>query len=236
MVGCRAIEPETAAQRLPPLAAFPLSYALHVSEEAWCGETFPVWASRLSGALFTREEFIVLNGVAFAMMCIAAAGASRWPLARQIVVPALGTIVAGNGALHVIASLLPGTYSPALFPAHCCGSRWVCSRCDGPPERCLAGNCGWGAQPEWWHTQLSAPSPSFDKPVIDQSKVGRISATFLRVPDRASGSSIEPVKPQCRYLAGTAPGSTECPNYQDPESGLTFGAASGASLSCQGQS
>lgn len=102
------------ATRVPPLAAFPLSYAFHVIEEAWGGETFPVWASRLSGTSFTREEFIVLNGAAFAAMCLAVAAASQWPRARCIVVPTLGTIVAGNGALHVVASLWSGTYSPGV--------------------------------------------------------------------------------------------------------------------------
>lgn len=96
------------------MAAFPLSYALHLGEEAWGGETFPVWASRWSGASFTHEEFIVLNTAALAAMSIAAASASRWPEARRIVTPALGTIVAGNGALHVVASLWSGTYSPGV--------------------------------------------------------------------------------------------------------------------------
>jgi hypothetical protein len=99
----------------PPLAAFPLSYLLHVSEEAWGGETFPVWASRLSGTSFTREEFIVLNSVAFVAMCMAAALAAARPPARHIVIPALGTIVAANGGLHVVASLWSGTYSPGVI-------------------------------------------------------------------------------------------------------------------------
>lgn len=103
------------AWRVPPLTAFPLSYALHVSEEAWGGDTFPVWASRLSGASFTHEEFIVLNSAAFAVMCVAVALASQWSQARRIVTPALGTIVAANGALHVVASLWSGTYSPGLL-------------------------------------------------------------------------------------------------------------------------
>lgn len=105
----------TRASRWPPLAAFPLSYALHVSEEAWAGETFPVWASRLSGASFTRQEFLVLNGAAFAAMCVAAAVAAQSSPARRIVVPALGTIVGGNGALHLIASLWSDTYSPGVI-------------------------------------------------------------------------------------------------------------------------
>lgn len=63
---------------MPSLVLFPLSYALHVAEEAWGGESFPVWASRLSGASFSREEFVVLNGVAFAVMCIAVALTARW--------------------------------------------------------------------------------------------------------------------------------------------------------------
>lgn len=100
---------------MPPLALFPLSYALHVAEEAWGGESFPVWASRLSGASFSLEEFVVLNGAAFAAMCIAVVLPARWPRMRHVVTPALGTIVAGNGAAHVVASLWTSTYSPGLI-------------------------------------------------------------------------------------------------------------------------
>ncbi len=104
-----------AAPRRPPLALFPLTYAFHVAEEAWAGESFPVWASRLSGVPFTREEFVVLNGVAFVAMCVAVAVQWRWPGAARVVMPALGTIVASNGALHVVASIGSATCSPGVI-------------------------------------------------------------------------------------------------------------------------
>lgn len=100
---------------MPPLASFPLSYAVHLAEEAWGGESFPVWASRISGVSFTHDEFVVLNGVALALMCIAMAVASRQPRARRFVLTALAAIVAINGALHVVASLWSATYSPGVI-------------------------------------------------------------------------------------------------------------------------
>lgn len=100
---------------MPPLAWFPVSYALHLAEEAWGGESFPVWASRMSGVAFSREEFIALNSAAFAVICVVAAASSYWPASRRVVVPALGTIVAGNGALHIVTSLWTSTYSPGVL-------------------------------------------------------------------------------------------------------------------------
>jgi hypothetical protein len=105
----------TRLSRVPPLALFPLSYALHVAEEARGGESFPVWASRLSGVAFTPEEFVVLNGVAFAVMCVAVVAASRSPWARRTLIPALGTVVAVNGTLHLVASIWSVTYSPGVI-------------------------------------------------------------------------------------------------------------------------
>lgn len=100
---------------MPPLASYPLSYALHIAEEAWVGESFPVWASRFSGVSFTHDEFVVLNGVALALMCVAVSVARAWPQVRRLVVPALGTIVTVNGALHLAASLWSVTYSPGVI-------------------------------------------------------------------------------------------------------------------------
>lgn len=116
----QTVEPESGSVALgvsgmPPLAWFPVSYALHLGEESWGGESFPVWASRMSGVAFSREEFVALNSVAFAVMCIAVAAASRWPSTRRVVMPALGTIVGGNGALHLVASLWTLTYSPGVL-------------------------------------------------------------------------------------------------------------------------
>lgn len=134
---------------MPPLALFPVSYALHVAEEAWGGESFPVWATRLSGASFSREEFVVLNGVAFAVMCVVVALSVGWPRIRRVVVPALGTIVAGNGALHVVASLWTATYSPGMvsgalawLPLGTWTLRWAAQAL--PARQCWVG-CAVGA-------------------------------------------------------------------------------------------
>ena len=42
--------------------------ALHVAEEAWTGETFPAWISRVAGVNLTLGEFLVFNAIAFVVV------------------------------------------------------------------------------------------------------------------------------------------------------------------------
>ena len=93
------------------LAAFPVTYAVHVAEEFWGGESFPVWASRVSGTVLSNREFLVLNGVAFAVMCLVVVLAGRTARLRWATA-ALGTVTAVNGTLHLLGSAITGSYSP----------------------------------------------------------------------------------------------------------------------------
>lgn len=99
--------------RLPGwlLALFPLTYALHVMEEAFVGETFPAWFSRVTGAGLSRPEFFLINAVGLLVIGGAAIAAGRRP-GRTPLQPMLGTLVLVNGMLHVGATLLTGGYSP----------------------------------------------------------------------------------------------------------------------------
>lgn len=93
------------------LALFPLTYALHVVEEAMAGETFPVWFSRVAGATLSRGDFFVINAVGMLLIATAAFVAARNP-GRTPLQPMLGTLVLVNGTLHAGATLLTGGYSP----------------------------------------------------------------------------------------------------------------------------
>jgi Protein of unknown function with HXXEE motif len=97
----------------PPLFLFPVTYVLHIVEESWGGESFPVWASRVSGTTVSVREFVVLNAVALVVMCIAAAAAQRTARARWVIA-ALATVTLANGSLHLLASLVTQSYSPGV--------------------------------------------------------------------------------------------------------------------------
>ena len=93
---------------------FPLTYALHVGEEYWGGESFWRWMSRVSGASLSEAEFVAINAVGLVVVTVVAVAAASSARAAGFAVPALGTIVAVNGSLHLVASLLTGSYSPGV--------------------------------------------------------------------------------------------------------------------------
>ena len=97
----------------PWIWLFPATMALHVVEEAWTGETFPVWISRVAGVDLTLGEFLVLNALAFAVVVLATilARSQAWAVA------ALGTAMATNVAFHIGGALLTGSWSPGLASA-----------------------------------------------------------------------------------------------------------------------
>lgn len=91
---------------------FPVTYALHVAEEYWGGESFPRWISRLAQVQFTAPAFVRLNAVAMGAMLVAV-----WCLHRGRCRPlaaTLGAIVLINGLAHTIGSLVTWSYSPGL--------------------------------------------------------------------------------------------------------------------------
>lgn len=102
-----------AVPRALPTWAFPATYLLHATEEYCCGETFPVWISRLAGAHFTAAAFLWLNGIAMLLMLGAAWLATRGTRARSLAI-ALATVVTINGLAHVAGSLATWSYSPGV--------------------------------------------------------------------------------------------------------------------------
>jgi hypothetical protein len=100
---------------------FPLSYAVHVLEEATAGETFPRWFSRVAGADLRRSEFLAVNAVAMLVMIAAILVAVRAPRWRWLLA-SLGFVTAFNGMLHAAASLATRSYSPGVLSGLV---RWV---------------------------------------------------------------------------------------------------------------
>lgn len=92
---------------------FPATYTLHILEEAWSGETFPRWISRVASVEFTTHEFWWLNGLALAAMAgaIFVCPAKRTALLGVV----LGTIVFVNATAHALGSLVTLTYSPGVI-------------------------------------------------------------------------------------------------------------------------
>lgn len=101
------------AIRAPSAFLFPVSYIAHAAEEYCCGDTFPVWISRLASVHFTATAFLWLNGIALALM-FAAAWLATYAVRMRLLLATLATIVVINGAAHAIGSLATASYSPGV--------------------------------------------------------------------------------------------------------------------------
>lgn len=92
---------------------FPLTYAVHIAEEYWVGETFYRWVSRIASVDLSREEFLVLNAVAMLIMIVGVIVANVTPV--RLPIAALATVTAMNGTLHVFGTLVSRSYSPGVI-------------------------------------------------------------------------------------------------------------------------
>ncbi len=93
---------------------FPFSYALHLAEEYWGGNGFAEWFSRVLGADISVREFLLINSIIWPLMFLAALQSIRDERFAWVTV-SLATIVLLNGAVHLLSSVLTGTYSPGVF-------------------------------------------------------------------------------------------------------------------------
>jgi hypothetical protein len=99
--------------RDPLLAwSFPCAYAAHLVEE-WMGG-LPEWLAVITGQPLPRGAFVIINAVAFAVCVGATAAATRRERHGWMGV-AIASLFFLNGALHLLGSLVTGTYSPGLF-------------------------------------------------------------------------------------------------------------------------
>jgi hypothetical protein len=98
---------------------FPLTYLVHLSEEYWGGEGFPAWFSRLTGADFAVDDFLILNAIALCLVVTAMGLVSVFPSCRFLLV-ALGGVILLNAFLHVGLSIVTRSYSPGAVSGLLC--------------------------------------------------------------------------------------------------------------------
>ena len=92
----------------------PVFYLVHLLEEYYAGETFPVWFSRVLGADLSKEEFIWINSIGMSIFLFSAI---LYTLTRRnaVMVAVLGTVLFLNGFLHLFSSILSFSYSPGTI-------------------------------------------------------------------------------------------------------------------------
>jgi len=98
---------------------FPLTYLLHLAEEYWGGEGFPVWFSRLTGAHFTVDDFLILNAIGWCLT-VAAMGLVSVASSCRFLLVALGGVILLNACLHVTLSMVTLSYSPGAVSGLLC--------------------------------------------------------------------------------------------------------------------
>lgn len=93
---------------------FPLTYLVHLAEEAWAGERFYRWIARVTGRPMRVGAWIGLNALFLCAMVVAVwqvrlEGAPLW------IVPGLASITTINACIHLIGGRVTRTYSPGLW-------------------------------------------------------------------------------------------------------------------------
>jgi hypothetical protein len=92
---------------------FPVTYALHILEEAHAGVGFGRWIGHVVGRQLGLRQFYLANGLLWAAM-VAAIGFLRTGSPAIWLLTALGAIVTLNGLGHLIGTLVIRLYSPGL--------------------------------------------------------------------------------------------------------------------------
>jgi hypothetical protein len=117
----------------------PLAFALHILEE-WFGG-FPEWIALALGSPLPRNAFIAINTVALTLVILAMRAATQRESHGWMAI-AVSTILLTNGLVHLLASLVTGTYSPGLitgvvlyFPLAQLALLRAWSQADGPMFR-----------------------------------------------------------------------------------------------------
>jgi len=92
---------------------FPVTYVLHVLEEAHAGESFGRWIGHVIGRQLGLREFYLVNGLLWLAM-VAAIRLFRTGPPAVWLLAALGSIVTVNGIGHLVGTLMIRVYSPGL--------------------------------------------------------------------------------------------------------------------------
>lgn len=93
---------------------FPLAYGLHIAEEYWLH--FPAWVSGLTRTFVSDAQFLFLNAV-FWLLMVAAVLLIRARSSNAWLVVTLAAILGINAGLHLLGSIVTGTYSPGSVTA-----------------------------------------------------------------------------------------------------------------------
>jgi hypothetical protein len=97
----------------PPLAWLLVgAYAAHIVEE-WFGG-FPEWLAVVAGAPLPRDAFLAINAVALLVVAVGTGAATRRK-SRGWIAIAVAAVLFVNALLHMLGSVVTGTYSPGLF-------------------------------------------------------------------------------------------------------------------------
>lgn len=91
------------------IAALPAAFALHLAEE-WFGG-FTHWTAAVLGSGVGSGRFLLINVVAFPVIAACAIASLRFARVTWLAAT-LATLFALNGALHLLATLAFGQYSP----------------------------------------------------------------------------------------------------------------------------
>ena len=94
---------------------FPLTYALHVTEEHLLG--FPAWLGSQFGVPLSPRDFLVLNAFGFALMSLAISVAFNDSRRYAWLYIGLASTLLLNAVTHLAACVLTWSYSPGTVSA-----------------------------------------------------------------------------------------------------------------------
>ena len=92
---------------------FPLTFLIHIAEEYWGGGGFSAYLARARGVNLSPTKFLVMNGIAWALMLLGVVLARKLRFSQWLLV-CLSTVVLINGLSHTINTIVTGEYNPGV--------------------------------------------------------------------------------------------------------------------------
>jgi hypothetical protein len=90
------------------------AFAIHIAEE-WIGG-FPEWVARIASRPMPNGAFLIINGIAMALMIVGVRAAIRSERSGWIAVT-IATIALVNTLAHLAGAILTRSYAPGLISA-----------------------------------------------------------------------------------------------------------------------
>lgn len=94
--------------------ALPALYAIHLLEEYFAGERFPVWFSRVLNANLSDADFILINSFDISIFILAAI-LYTIKQSNTIMIVSLGAVLFINGFVHIFSSIFSLSYCPGTI-------------------------------------------------------------------------------------------------------------------------